>query len=75
VNDILEVQLNVIGLRRIRKAIKRVFRRRFEISENTYDPVNRSLIQQPNRPVDEQTNILVKSNLRRKFHFGYRQTD
>ena len=64
----LEVELNFMSFRCIGESIERLLRCGFEIFDNTDDFVNRRLIDQTARSINEQTNVFVKFNLRWKLH-------
>src|SRR5439155_9769769 len=67
-NYVSEVKLNFMGCRCIEESIERLLRCGFDIFDNTDDLVNRSLVDQTARSIDEQTNVFVKLNFRWKFH-------
>ena len=69
INDVSEVELNFMDFQRIGESIERLLRCGFEIFDNTGDLVNRRLIDQTARSINEQTNIVVKLNIRRKLHW------
>src|SRR5438093_7338635 len=69
ITDVSEVELNFMDFQRIGESIERLLRCGFEIFDNTGDLVNRRLIDQTARTINEQTNIVVKLNIRRKLHW------
>src|SRR5438067_1052293 len=69
ITDVSEVELNFMDFQRIGESIERLLRCGFEIFDNTGDLVNRRLIDQTARSINEQTNIVVKLNIRRKLHW------
>ena len=71
-NYVSEVKLNFMGCRCIEESIERLLRCGFDIFDNTDDLVNRSLVDQTARSIDEQTNVFVKLNFRWKFHCSLR---
>src|SRR5438067_13183199 len=68
ITDVSEVELNFMDFQRIGESIERLLRCGFEIFDNTGDLVNRRLTDQTARSINEQTNIVVKLNIRRKLH-------
>src|SRR4029077_592753 len=71
VNDIFEVQINCVGCNRVGKSIEWLLQCSLEFSENSYDLVNSCLIHKAARSPDDQPNVFVKLDIRRKFHFVY----
>jgi hypothetical protein len=71
INDVSEVELNFMDFRRIGESIERLLRCGFEIFDNTGDLVNRRPIDQTARSINQQTNIVVKLNIRRKLHWFF----
>jgi hypothetical protein len=67
-NDVFEVEINGIRLKRIGEAIERLLQPGFEFSDDSYDSVNSRPVQHPARSPDNQPNVFVKLNIRGKFH-------
>ena len=70
-NDVLEVELDFVGFGRIRKSIEGLLRRSLNTFDNTDNSVDLRLIDQALRPIDEQTKVFVKLDVRRQFHSGF----
>ena len=66
-NNISEVELNLMGACCIGKSIERLLYFGFEIFDNTDDFVNRCLIDQTARAINEQANVWVKLNFKWKL--------
>src|SRR5206468_10564605 len=64
--DVFQIEINCIGCNRVQKAIERLLQREFEFSNYTYDFVNSRPVQQTARSMDQQTNVFVKLDIRRK---------
>src|SRR5436190_669186 len=71
VNDVFEVKINCVGCNCVRKSIEWLLQRSLEFAEDSYDFVNSCLIHKAARPPDDQPNIFVKLDIRRKLHCGY----
>jgi hypothetical protein len=54
----------------VEEAVERLLQLGFEVSDDADDLVQGLLVQDTARSVDEQTNVFVKLNLRRKLHYG-----
>jgi len=67
-NDVFKVKLNFIGRQRIGESIERLLCFGFEVFDSTYNLVNRRLVDQTARSIDEQTNVLVELNFTWKLH-------
>ena len=67
-NDIFEIQFNFIGCQCVSEAIERLLEFGLQISEGRDNFVNDGLVQQAARSVNEQTNVFMKFDVRRKFH-------
>src|SRR5215475_1666503 len=67
-NDIFEIQLNFIGCQCVSEAIERLLEFGLQISERPDNFVNDGLVQQAARSVNEQTDVFVKFDVRRKLH-------
>src|SRR5260370_10908377 len=72
-NYVLEVEINFMSFRCIGESIERLLRFGFEIFDNTGDLVNRRLIDQTARSINQQASIFVKLNLGWELHFVYSQ--
>ena len=59
-NHVSEVELNFMGFRCIGESIERLLRCGFELFDNTDDLVNRRLVDQTARPINQQANVWVK---------------
>src|SRR5207247_7907030 len=70
-NHILVIQLNLIVTTGIEESIERLLQPGFELSDNADDLVDRLLVQHTARSVDEQTNVFMKLNVRRKKYHGF----
>jgi hypothetical protein len=70
-NDVSEVELNFMDFQRIGESIERLLRCGFEIFDNADGLVKRRLVDQAARSIDEQTNVFLKLNFKRKLHFVY----
>src|SRR5215469_13639867 len=70
-NNISEVQLNLVGLRRVRESIERLLRCGLDFFDNTDDLVNNCLINHTLWSIDEQPNVFVKFDLSRQFHINH----
>ena len=70
-NNVSEIQLNLIVTTGIEESIERLLQLGFELSDNADDLVDRLLVQHTARSVDEQTNVFVKLNVRRKKYHGF----
>jgi len=68
VKDIPEVQFHIIMSQCIRESIKRLSQPGLEISNDSNNFVNCCFVQQTPWPIDEQTNVFVKLNIRRQLH-------
>src|SRR5437899_7807579 len=68
-NDIFEVKLNLIGCQRIGESIERRLQPGFKIFEDVYDFLNSRLVDHTARSIDEQTNVFMKLNVSRTFHY------
>ena len=68
-NHILVIQLNLIVTTGIQESIERLLQLGFELSDNADDLFDRLLVQHTARSVDEQTNVLMKLNVSRTFHY------
>ena len=67
-NDVFEIELNFIGCQRVGEPIERLLQLGFEIFENGYDFFNSRLVDHTVRSIDEQMDIFVKFEVRRKLH-------
>src|SRR5262245_16904532 len=65
-NDVSEVELNFMRSRRVGEPIERLLRFSFELLNNTNNLVNGSFIDHTERPIDKQTSVFVKLDVRRK---------
>jgi len=68
-NNVSIIQLHLIVTQGIEESIERLLQLGFELSDNADELVDRLLVQHTVRSVDEQTNVFVKLNVSRKFHF------
>ena len=69
-NNVFKVELNLMSFRCVGESIERLLRFGFEIFDNSDDLVDSRLVDQTARPIDEQTNVFVKLNLRWKSSLG-----
>jgi hypothetical protein len=68
-NNVSVIQLNLIVTTGIEESIERLLQLGFELSDNADDLFDRLLVQHTARSVDKQTNVFVKLNVSRKFHY------
>src|SRR4029434_6747058 len=68
-NDVLEVELNFVGFRRIRESIEGLLRCSLNTFDNPDDSINLRLIDQDLRPIDEQTNVFAKLDVSGQLHY------
>ena len=68
-NNVSIIQLHLIVTQGIEESIERLLQLGFELSDNADELVDRLLVQHTVRSLDEQTNVFVKLNVSRKFHF------
>src|SRR6266513_3020552 len=64
--EVFQIEINCIGCNRVQEAIEGLLQREFEFSNYTYDFVNSRPVQQTARSMDQQTNVFVKLDIRRK---------
>src|ERR1044072_2407251 len=67
-NDVLEVELNFVGFKRIRKSIERLFQFCFKIFDGRDDSFHSRLVDHTARSINEQMEIFVKFDFRWKLH-------
>src|SRR5215831_15249544 len=67
-NDVPEIQFDFIMSQGVEEAVERLLRPGFEISDYADDFVHRLLVQHAAGPVDKQTNVFVKLDVRRERH-------
>src|SRR5436309_5838231 len=66
--DIFQIEINCVGCNRVQEAIKRLLQGEFEFSEKAYDFVKSRPVQQTAWPMDQQTHVFVKLDIRRQRH-------
>src|SRR6476660_10430058 len=71
-NDVLKVELNFVGFRRIGKSIEGLLRCSLNTFDNSDDSIYLRLIDQALRPIDEQTNVFAKLDVSGQLHYGSR---
>jgi hypothetical protein len=68
-NDVFEIEINCMGCQRVSESIERLVQRGLEFSDDSYDSVNSRPVQQSARSPDEYTNVFVKLDVSRQYHF------
>lgn len=68
-NHVVKVQLNFFVPQGIEESVEGLFQSGFEVSDNFNDLVNGRLVHQTARPVNEQTNVFVKLDIRTNSDF------
>src|SRR6266478_5899640 len=68
-NDVFEIELDFIGRKRVGKSIERPLQLGFQIFENRYNCLNSRLVDHTARSIDEQADIFVELDIRRKYHW------
>jgi len=67
-DDVSVIQLDLIVPQRIEEPIERLLQLRFQFSDDADDFVHRLLVQHAAGPVNEQANVFVKLDIRRRRH-------
>src|SRR5437762_12383434 len=67
-NNVFEVELNFVGFQRVREPIERLLQPFFKLFETRHNFFDGRLIDHTARPIDEETNVVVKVDVRTKFH-------
>ena len=67
-DDVAEIQFNFIVSQGVEESIERLVQSGFQVSDYIYYLVHRPLVQQTERSVDEQSNVLMKFDVMRKLH-------
>ena len=70
-DDVFEVELDFIGRQSVGKSIERPLQLGFEIFDNGYKFLNSRFVNHTARSIDEQTDVFVELNVRRKFHSSF----
>ena len=70
-NNISKIQLDLVMSQRVEEAIERLLQLRFQFSDDADDFVNRLLVQHAAGPVNKQTNVFVKLDIRGQLHYGF----
>ena len=70
-NDVLEVELNFVGFRRIRESIEALLLCSLNTFDNTDVSINLRRVDRALRPIDEQTNVFAKLDVRGQLHNGF----
>jgi len=70
-DDVFEVELDCIGRQSVGKSIERPLQLGFEIFDNGYKFLNSRFVNHTARSIDEQTDVFVELNVRRKFHSSF----
>src|SRR5437764_10180447 len=70
-DDVFEVELDFIGRQSVGKSLERPLQPGFEIFDNGNKFLNSRFVNHTARSIDEQTDVFVELNVRRKFHSSF----